>query len=165
MQLSELAAQAFQSFMRVYWDSERRYFYSTVTTPARKRRRTRRWHLHRLLVGGPDLGNGDGRLRGDTRGSALGLVEAIFDGFTSAYPDFRPMTGTTTSGGGPGVREGLRADGQPEVSRLSPGNVRLHLSFHDDRYGAASGGRTWTLAMVPRTKRTWRPTRRPCTPR
>jgi len=27
MQLSELAAQAFQSFMRVYWDSERRYFY------------------------------------------------------------------------------------------------------------------------------------------
>jgi len=32
----------------------------------------------------------------------LGLVEAIFDGFTSAYPDFRANDWNDDIGGGPG---------------------------------------------------------------
>ena len=128
--------------MRVYWDSERRYFYRYSD------------HARHESAAGPEDGIYSDywweaqiwemvmdvyQATHDVR--HLNVVEEIFDGFSSAYPDFRANDWNDDIGWwARGCVRGYELTGNPRYLASAQAMFDYIYSFHDDAYG---GGIWW----------------------
>jgi predicted alpha-1,6-mannanase (GH76 family) len=128
--------------MRVYWDSERRYFYRYSD------------HTRHESAAGPEDGTytdywWEAQIwemvmdvyEATHEVQHLGLVEAIFDGFTSAYPDFSANDWNDDIGWwARGCVRAYELTGNPRYLASAQAMFDYIYSFHDDLYG---GGIWW----------------------